>query len=190
MPMVHLLPHWTHPGMEGVSIPMCAYTNGDEAELWLSGRSLGKRLVEQRCAWWYVPYERGELRVAAYRDGRMVAESSVRTASAPARLELTADREALPADRMALVHVTVRILDAEGVFCPSAAVDLAFHVDGPGEAVAVGNGDPMAESVNRSRQTFMGMALCVVRSTGVAGTIVVRAHADDMADDRVSVEAR
>ena len=74
-PMVHILPHWTWPGKEGVEIPVVAYTNGDEAELFLDGRSLGRRKMDPEVLQivWLVPYKAGTLKAVAYKEGRKVA---------------------------------------------------------------------------------------------------------------------
>lgn len=91
--MVHILPHWTWPGKECVEIPVVAYTNGDEAELFLDGRSLGRRKMDPEVLQivWLVPYKAGTLKAVAYKEGRKVAETSVATASKPAAVRLSPD---------------------------------------------------------------------------------------------------
>src|SRR5436190_10986534 len=89
LPMAHLLPHWNWPGRVGQVTPVHLYTSGDEAELFLNGRSLGRKKkapYEYRLRWDDVKYEPGELRVIAYRNGRHWAEDTMRTAGAAAKL--------------------------------------------------------------------------------------------------------
>ena len=79
-PFVHLLPHWTWPGKEGTPIRVRAYTNADAVELFLDGRSLGRKRVEPiDMVEWDVPYEPGALRAVALRRGEVVAEAVVET---------------------------------------------------------------------------------------------------------------
>ena len=79
-PMAHVLPHWNHPGKKGQHIPVYVYTSGQEAELFLNGKSLGRKRkgqYEYRLKWDNVVYEPGELKVVAYKDGRLWAEAKV-----------------------------------------------------------------------------------------------------------------
>jgi beta-galactosidase len=171
-PMAHILPHWTWPDRLGMVTPVHVYTSGDAAELFLNGRSLGVRkkgLLQYRLRWDSVRYEPGMLRVVAYKNGRRWAEDSVRTAGAPAKLELTADGS----------FITARVLDRRGVLVPQASVRIRFSVSGPAAIVATDNGDPtdMTPFPSSSRAAFGGMALVIVRVRG-RGRVVVTASAD------------
>jgi beta-galactosidase len=98
-PMVHVLPHWNWPGKEGQDIDVRSYTNCDEVELFLNGRSLGrqvaKRYVEMK---WKVAYAPGTLEARAFRGGKVVAETKVETTGAPAAVQLKPDRAAIGAN--------------------------------------------------------------------------------------------
>ena len=73
--LVHIVPHWNFSGMEGKDILVTVYTNCDELELFLNGKSLGKKQIEKYgFGDWNVPYIAGELVVYGYRDGEKVAE--------------------------------------------------------------------------------------------------------------------
>jgi len=143
-PMAHILPHWTWPEFSGQTIPVHVYTSGDEAELFLNGRSLGRKTKgpdDYRLQWNDVVYEPGELRVTAYRKGQKWAEDRRRTAGAPSQLEVLADRGVIAGNGEDLSYVTIRVLDAHGVFVPRAAPMLHFTVSGPIEIAGVCNGD-------------------------------------------------
>ena len=183
LPMAHLLPHWTWPGFEGRVIPVHVYTSGDEAELFLNGRSLGRKkkaAFEYRLRWDSVVYEPGELKVIAYKHGRRWATDVVRTAGAAAVLRLEADRDTIRADGTDLSFITVRVLDSAGVVVPTAASLIRFEVSGPGEIVATDNGNPadMVSFASHERGAFSGLALVIVRwARREAGAIVVKATA-------------
>ncbi|MBK1832835.1 beta-galactosidase GalB [Roseibacillus ishigakijimensis] len=210
-PMVHLLPHWNWEGREGETIPVYAYTNAREVELFLNGQSLGRKvkgedpteLIVDFKNWqegsyaspyrlsWEVPYQPGELKAVAYQDDQQVAEKSIQTAAAPAQLEVTADRQTIAADGIDLSFLTVRVLDGEGHFCPLANDSLTFTVEGPGKIVAVDNGDSTSlESFQgNTRSAFNGMALVVVQSQrGKSGKITLTAKARGLTAASATIE--
>jgi beta-galactosidase len=161
--------------------PVHVFTSGDEAELFVNGKSQGRQKkapYAYRLRWDYVTYEPGEITVVAYKDGREWARDTVRTAGAPAALRAEADRAALASDGRDLAFVTVRIVDKDGVPAPRARDRVRFTVDGPAELVATDNGDPTDFTSFQSpeRTAFNGLVLGIVRTrAGAGGTITVRA---------------
>jgi beta-galactosidase len=206
-PMVHVLPHWSWAGREGEPIPVMAYTNAEEVELLLNGRSLGRKrkgepyvipvgekisadrkfTTKYRLVW-DVPYERGTLRAVAYAGGKPVATAEVRTAGAPARIALVPDRATIRADGEDLSFVTVRIEDKAGELVPDADNLVRFAVQGPGRIAAVDNGSASSLEPFQAdrRKAFSGLALLVVRSKrDLRGQILVTAASDALAPARV-----
>ncbi|MGB7540117.1 MAG: glycoside hydrolase family 2 TIM barrel-domain containing protein, partial [Anaerolineales bacterium] len=142
-PMLHLLPHWN--GRADETVPVWAYTNCDEVELFHGKVSLGVRRFEADGPLhleWKVPFRPGVLRAVGRKNGRIVARDEIRTAGAPAAVRLSADRNAISADGKDLAFVTADIVDAKGVIVPDAANRVRFHRTGPGEIAGVDNGDP------------------------------------------------
>jgi beta-galactosidase len=186
LPMVHMLPHWTWPGREGEVTPIHLFTSGDEAEVFVNGKSQGRKKkapYEYRLRWDYVTYEPGEVRAVSYKDSKEWATAVMRTASAPAALELTPDRARIRADGLDLSFVTLRILDDNGVPAPTAKNLIRFSVEGPGEIVATDNGDPtsLVSFQSPQREAFNGLCLVIVRGKpGAAGKITVRAEAQTL----------
>ena len=183
LPMAHILPHWTWPGREGQPTPVHVFTSGDEAELFVNGRSQGRRQkqpFEYRLRWDAVRYEPGELKVVAYRRGRAWATASVQTAGEPAQLQLLADRREIRADGSDLAFVTVRVTDRDGRTVPMADNPIRFSVvQGPGEIVATDNGDPTSFEPfpSPTRKAFSGLALAIIRTqAGKGGVITLRAE--------------
>ncbi len=175
-PMVHMLPHWTWPGKEGTVIPIHAYTNGDEAELFLNGESLGKRTFTEEAPnhlAWKVPYTPGELKIIARKDGEEIASAVTRTAGAPAQLHAEADQVALdPTDRD-LSYITLRIEDEDGNFDPKAARWVTLNVRGPARILGVHNGDPLSHHPFQSDtvRTFNGLARVILTATSGPDTL-------------------
>ena len=212
-PMVHILPHWNWAGSEGQKIPVFCYTNCDEAELFLNGRSLGKKarfsepveipagpnisetkkfMTKYRLKW-DVPYEPGVLRVAAYQKGTQAAAKEVHTAGPPARVSLTPDRTRIAADGQDLCFVTVRIEDQQGQLCPTADDMVRFRVEGAGRIAAVDNGNAATTEPFQAdhRKAFSGMCLLIVQSKrGARGQIRISANSDGLHGAATSVAAR
>ena len=212
-PMVHLLPHWNWHGKEGQAIPVMAYSNAEEVELLLNGKSLGrkKRFSEE---WempvgkkvspdgkfmskyrrvWQVPYEPGTLKAVAYQNGKQVAVDEVRTAGAPAQVTLVPDRAVIQSDGYDLSFITVRIEDKDGNLCPMADNLVHFDVTGAGVIAAVDNGNAATEEPFQAdhRKAFNGLALLIVRSkVGEAGEIQVVATSSGLANSRVEIATR
>ncbi|MHB8865758.1 MAG: glycoside hydrolase family 2 TIM barrel-domain containing protein [Pirellulaceae bacterium] len=198
---IHILPHWNWPDRAGKVTPVYVYTGCDSAELFLNGRSLGKRTknpqaeaVRDRYAlrWLDVLYEPGELKAVAYQDGREIGSAVMRTAGDPANLRLTPDRTALAADGEDLSYVLVEAVDKDGTVCPLAMNDVKFNLDGPATLAGVGNGDHHfpAEFVADHVTLFYGKAMLIVRAgEGPGGSICVTAASDGLEDATVSLQS-
>ena len=180
-PMVHLLPHWTHPGLEGKNIPVVVYTNGDAAELFLNGKSLGRKKMDRDTLQivWQVPYQPGTLEAVAYQDGKEIARKSTVTAGETRQIALQADKQVIRANKRDVVHVEVNLLDAKGNFNPTAQDTIQFSVDGPYKLIGVENGDILDVNPQKVlwRQAFMGKALLVLQATDKTGALHIKAQA-------------
>jgi len=196
LPMVHILPHWTWPDRIGEVTPVHVFTSGDEAELFVNGKSQGrlkKAPYAYRLRWDYVVYEPGEISVVAYKDGKEWARASVKTASDAAALHASADRTSIDGDGRDLSFVSVRIVDKDGLLSPRAKNRVRFTVEGPGELVSTDNGDPTSFESFQSpeRAAFNGMVLAVVRvKPGASGAITVRAGAEGLRGAAVAIQPK
>jgi beta-galactosidase len=194
LPMAHLLPHWTWPERAGQVTPVHVYTSGDEAELFLNGRSLGRKKKppqQYRLRWDDVTYEAGELKVVAYKRGRRWASDTRRTAGPAAGLRLQADRTRIGADGQDLAFITASVVDKAGVVVPRAKDRIHFSSVGPGEVVATDNGDATSHESfqSRERAAYNGLALAIVRGrAGASGRVTITAAADGLAPATVSIE--
>ena len=196
LPMAHILPHWTWPDRIGQVTPVHVFTSGDEAELFLNGKSLGRRKkgeYEYRLRWDDLIYQPGELKVIAYKNGKQWAADSVKTAGAPAKLALSADLPELRADGQDLSFITVRVLDKGGLAVPRANDHIRFKIEGPGEIVATDNGDPTSFEPFQApeRDAFSGLALVIVRTKpGQPGTIRVSAESGSLDGASLNLQSR
>ncbi|EMI53268.1 glycoside hydrolase family 2 TIM barrel-domain containing protein [Rhodopirellula sallentina] len=211
-PMVHVLPHWNWEHTKHDVIPVYAYTNCEEVELFVNGQSAGRRikgkdltkihvkfnryekdnLLSKYRLSWDVPFTPGSLRVVGYIDGKPVAEKEIKTAGAPAKIKLIPDRTELSSDGQDLSYVTVRIEDADGNLCPLASNLVHFRVEGKGSIAAVGNGNAAttAPFIADQRKAFNGLCMLIVRSAEASGEISIRAESEGLASDSVSLSVR
>ncbi|HEX6624799.1 MAG TPA: glycoside hydrolase family 2 TIM barrel-domain containing protein, partial [Pyrinomonadaceae bacterium] len=196
LPVAHILPHWNWPERVGQVTPVHVYTSGDEAELFLNGRSLGRKTKgprQYRLRWDDVLYEPGELRVVASKDGKRWAEQVMKTTGPAARLALKADRATVKADGQDLSFVTVAVADRNGLTVPRAKNRLRFRIEGPGEIVAVDNGDATSHESfqSKERDAYNGLALVVVRTVaGKPGRIRLTAQADGLTSAELRLTSR
>jgi beta-galactosidase len=202
-PTLHVLPHWNWKGHEGEVIPIMVYTGYPSAELFINGKSQGKRSKDlsytvfntgtkssqdslnrqkrYRLMWMDTRYEPGTVRVVAYDSkGNMAAEAEVRTAGKPDRIVLTADREIIQATGKDLSFINVKVVDKEGNLCPDDSRQIRFRVKGPGTFRAAANGDPVNLEPFQApaMHLFNGRLTAIVQSTETPGTIVFEASAD------------
>ena len=196
LPVAHILPHWNWPDREGEITPVHVYTSGDEAELFLNGKSLGRKKkgpYEYRLRWDEVKYTPGELKVVAYREGKRWAVDSIKTSGGPACLQAEADRVEILADGKDLSFITVRVTDKNGLTVPTAMNPIRFEVTGPGEIVATDNGDPsnFEPFPTNKRSAFNGLALVIVRSAaGMPGSIVVTADSPGLKAAKIVIKSK
>ncbi|WP_338761081.1 glycoside hydrolase family 2 TIM barrel-domain containing protein [Massilia sp. METH4] len=191
-----LHPSWTWKGQEGKPLKVSVYSEHPEVELFLNGRSLGRRPVGRQTeykALYSVPYEAGRLVAVGYRDGKATDRWELRTAGAPASVKLSADRRQVRANGEDLVYVTAELVDADGVPVYSRDGDRKFRVSvkGAGTLAGVGNGNPMDASSLQSgeRSTFHGRLVAVVRAGVEAGPIEVEFAGEGMVTQQMWVNA-
>jgi beta-galactosidase len=195
LPMAHILPHWNWPERAGQLTPVHVYTTGDEAELFLNGKSQGKKKKEQysyRVRWDDLTWTPGELKVVAYKDGKHWAEDVVKTAGPANKLRLEPDHNRIMADGQDLSFVTVTVADKQGLLVPRSMNKLKFEISGPGEIVATDNGDPTSlESFQTNEKAaFNGLCLVIVRAKpGQTGKISLKAMSEGLRSEDVVISA-
>lgn len=188
-PMIHLLPHWNHTGMEGELIEVWAYTNCQEAELFLNGKSLGCQKVERYShAVWNVPYEPGVMIAVGRNDGGEAAKDMVETAGSAKNLHLRMENEVTEANGRDLALFTCYCTDDEGRFVPDAMPFISFDTNSLG--VVVGTGSDVSDHVpvpSPDRRMRAGLCSVAVRVGTEPGELKLRAAADGMKCAVISV---
>lgn len=197
---LHVLPHWTWPGREGKVTPVYVYTSYPSVELFVNGKSQGRRTKDAssvvdryRLRWNDVVYEPGEIRVVAYdADGIVADEKTVRTAGKAKALRIKANRSELAADGDDLVYFTVEAVDAKGNPVPDAENMVKFEVTGAGAFEATANGDPtcLLPFQKPEMKLFSGAATAIARSAKAPGTLTIKATAKGLKLATATVEVK
>jgi len=171
--VLHIFPHWNWT--EGQIVDIWAYSNAEEVELFLNNKSLGikKKQGDDLHLMWRVPFTPGTLKAVSRTAGKEILSREVKTAGAPARLMVTADRSSIRADGNDLSFFTVDVVDQNGVIVPNADNLVKFQVEGPGAIIGVDNGDPVSHESFKApqRKAFHGKCLVVVQSGDKTGTV-------------------
>ena len=211
-PVLHLLPYWNFPGHEGEIMRLGCYTNCESVELFVNGKSYGRKGVEfprfgLTRGWgqgngrnyrgtttelhleWDVEYQPGEIKVVGVKDGKQVTEV-VRTFGDPAQIRLTVDRPEFTTDPDDVAHVTVEILDKDGNLCKNATDHVKLTVSGARViGMESGNMRDLSPTKSSERDTWCGMALAILTADR-PGTVSVRAEAPGLQGAEITFRAR
>ncbi len=162
--------HWN--GEQGKQYTVYTYTNGDEVELFVNGKSLGVKKNDDKkkpnvITWKGITYEPGTIRAIARKDGRLYAEHQLETAGQPTRLVIETENPDWRADGMDLQYVKVRAVDKKGRVVPTNDYKVTFQVEGPARMIAVDNGDHSSNDLfdGNEKQLYEGFAMAIVRSS-------------------------
>jgi beta-galactosidase len=172
---------WNWKGYENKPITVNVYSSCAEVELFLNGRSLGKKTTNRSTkfmAAWDVSYQAGKLVAVGYDGDKKVNTSVLTTATAPVKIQLSADRIKLKADNEDLSYVTVELTDKNGNVNPRAENLVHFKINGPAAIVGVGNANPESlESYQLlQRKAWHGKCLVIIKTTGKPGNITLSAE--------------
>nr|WP_315240645.1 glycoside hydrolase family 2 TIM barrel-domain containing protein [uncultured Flavobacterium sp.] len=181
--VLHVFPHWNWKAGQNVDV-WAYYNNADEVELFVNGKSVGKRTKkgDDLHVMWRIPFEAGTLKAISRKDGKVVLEKEIKTAGNPSQLKLTADRSTIKADKNDLSFVTVDILDANGTLAPNANNEIHFSLKGNGKIVGVCSGDPVSHEFYKGTKhtALAGKCLVIVQAGDKSGRLELTAKANGL----------
>lgn len=186
---------WSWDGFEDKPIVIDIYCISSEVELILNGRSLGKKSsgkANRFISTFETIYQPGELISVAYEDNVEVSRSLLRTSGNPTKLLLTPDKIELDASFGDLSFITVEIYDDNNNLVTNSIANVSFSVSGVGNLIAVGNGNPISEEmyIGNHRRLHEGRAMCVVRSNGEVGDIIVSAASEGVEPSVIKLKTK
>ena len=191
-PVLHLFPHWNWNKGDTVDV-WAYYNNADEVELFINGKSAGSKSKKTDVlhVMWRVPYQPGAIKVVSKKNGKLVLTKEIKTAGAPAKIQLIADRTKIKPNGKDLSFITVKLLDKDGNLVPNADQLIEFSVTGAGFLAGTDDGFP-ADSTSlkyHKRTTWKGMALAIIQSQGKKGNITVTAKSAGLKLSVISIKS-
>ncbi len=195
--VLHISPHWNWKGREGQPIDVWVNSNADNVDLFLNGKSLGKKVMPRNShLQWSVPYQAGTLEAVAYKNGKKIT-SKVATTSDPVEVVITPYKTTMIADGKDATVINVNVIDKEGRAVPDADNLVTFSISGGGKIIGMGNGDPSSHEADRpiqfspssgifvndticKRKLFNGKCQVIVQSGKQQGQIYFEAKSEGL----------
>jgi beta-galactosidase len=184
--VLHISPHWNWKGKEGQPIDVWVNTNADNVELFLNGKSQGKKEMPRNShLQWSVPYEPGTLEAVAYKHGRKITEK-LETTGAPAGLVVTPYKTTMFSDGKDATVINVSIIDKEGREVPDAHNLVTFSLKGDARIIGVGNGDPSSHEPDKcidgnwQRKLFNGKCQLILQSGAKEDIVKIEAKSEGL----------
>jgi len=190
-PVVHIFPHWNWPGKEGKAISVHCYTNCEEVELFLNGKSIGKKKAEPYTKLvWDLVYQPGKLEARGYKGGKVITKDVVETTTSPSQIALSSDCNTLKSDGCDVAVIRVAVKDTKGRVVPTADNLVQFSIEGPGRILGTGNGNPTSHEPDKAtqRKAFNGYCLVLVQTNKQAGEIKLKASSATLKSDDVVIK--
>jgi len=182
--VLHISPHWNWPDKIGKPIDVWVNTNADDVELFINGKSLGKKIMPRNShLQWEVTYEPGTLEAIAYKKGKKLT-TSIATTNPPAKVVLSPDKTTLVANGQDATVVNISFLDEKGREVPDADNLVKFYLTGDAKIIGVGNGDPSSHEPDQcadgawQRSAFNGKCQVIIQSGKTAGSVKLEAKAN------------
>jgi len=192
-PVVHIFPHWNWPGKENDTVKVHCYTNCDEIELFLNGKSQGKKKAEPfKKLIWPVIYKPGKLEAKGYKGSKLVTRDIVETTSAPALIDISSDVNTIKADGCDVSVIKIAIKDEKGRIMPTANNLVKFSIEGPGKIIGTGNGNPTSYEPDKAsqRMAFNGYCLVLIQSEKQSGEIRLKATSENLKGAEVVIRVK
>lgn len=196
-PMVHVFPRNLDSIAENETTKIYAYSNCESVELFINGKSLGKKsktnIGEKYQYIWEVEFQKGTITIKGYdSNNNVIANDEIKTSSGiPAKLSLTSYSDSVDISTDDLSFITCEVLDENGIIIPNASNTITFTIEG-GSIIGTDNGNAACVENMRKpvRSAFSGKCLCVVKHDGKEGSIIVTASANELQQATISINKK
>lgn len=201
----YVMKDWNYEGYEGRPVELVVFTNAEEAEVFVNGKSIGRKKVSFERPWpntavFETIYEPGEVVAVSYKDNKEISRDVLKTTKAPSSIVLTPSKKTMRADGHDLVYVDIEVRDEDGLVVPNAQLDVKAQLDINSQAdlpaktdtvssansvaflAGFGSGNPITEEdyTDDVATTYRGRALAILRSGYEAGEVVLTITAENM----------
>ena len=185
-----LAPTWNWPLASKIDVE--CYTNCQEAELFLNGRSLGKKSrlqVKDRILHWDVDYQPGELLVKGYNNGVQVSSNDIKTSGEALKINAITSQAVFKSNTKGLSQIEIQVTDAEGNPVYNSANEITVELTGPGRVIGLESGSLSSHEDYQSnkRNALHGRLLAYVQTTGKPGKIQVNISSKNLKPVTVSL---
>lgn len=194
--VLHISPHWNWKGSEGKPIKIWVNSNCQTVELFLNGKTLGKKTMKVNSHLsWEVPYQAGTLSAIGYRNGRKL-QAKVQTAGEGYRLVAEPSTKILKADGRDILMYDLKVLDKKGIVVPDAANLVRLQIQGNAEIIGCGNGDPSSHEPDKceagkwQRHLFSGKCQFIIQAGTIPSLIKITASSDGLQSISTSVVSK
>ena len=189
-----LVADWNWEGHEGEILEVTVYCMYPEVELYLNGRSQGRKKTNRESHWiakYMVPYQAGELEAIGYDEAGKKGQGTLSSAGPVQSIRLTADRGKIRADGQDLCYVMVELVDQQGNRHPKAEELVHFSLEGPGSIAAVASSNPRSvESFQQPRRkAYQGRCMVILRASRTGGLITLKAEAGGLPSAEVQISS-
>ena len=171
---------WNYPGWEGKPVELLVFSNAREVELFVNGRSAGRKPVSgerplPNSVRFEAVYEPGKVEAVSYTDGREVSRALLATAGAPAKIRIVPEKTVMKADGHDLIYAGIEIVDKDGMIVPDAEISLTVNLTGPAYLAGFGTGNPVTDEdyTDNGTKSFRGRASAVLRASRENGQVIL-----------------
>lgn len=199
-PVLHIFPHWNLQGHEGKEVSIFAYSNCDEVELFVNGKSTTKKQMPKNGHLkWNVVYQPGKLTAVGYKNGKRILVKTIETTQAPYQIVMKTERSSIQADGRDVAVITIEIQDRKGRMVPDACQLLNLSLSGDGRILGVGNGDPAylgsdhpneMDCHNFQIPAFNGLAQVILQSSHKPTSLQLTCKAARLKGSRITIVAK
>jgi beta-galactosidase len=194
--ILHISPHWNWPEKIGKPIEVWVNTNADNVELFLNGKSLGKKEMQRNSHLkWEVIYEPGTLEAVAYKKGKKLT-SKIETTGQASKIILSPDRTSIIADGKDGGVINISFVDINGKEVPDANNMVYFTISGDAKIIGVGNGDPSSHEPDKcvdgawQRSAFSGKCQVIIQAGKTAGSIKLEAKSNGLISASTTIQTK
>jgi beta-galactosidase len=184
--VLHISPHWNWPAKAGQPIDVWVNSNADNVELFLNGKTLGKKdMPRNGHLQWAVNYEPGTLEAVGYKNGRKLT-TKVETTGTPVEVVVTPYKTTMLADGEDAAVINITTVDQHGREVPDASNQVQFLISGDAKIIGVGNGDPSSHEADKistgswQRHLFNGKCQVIIQAGKTPSTIRFEAKAEGL----------
>ena len=187
---------WNYPGQEGKPARLVVFSNAQEVEIFINGRSAGRKPVDRErplpnSASFVAAFEPGTVEAVSYTDGREVSRAILATTGNPAGIRILAEKTGMKADGHDLIYAEIRIVDQDGNTVPDAEVPLTVHLTGPALLAGFGTGNPVTDEDYTDNETtsFRGKAAVILRAGYEPGRILLTVEGKGLPTEKLELDA-